>query len=249
MTVSIGEISAEFLEAFNKLSEDIEFKEKFSKGANGIVFLETNRVLNRDVAVKFYFHGDGAHVEPTILAKLESQYVLKVDTAAAIDEKHAYFITRFCEKGDLDDHLNNCATAIRDSVRIVTQIAYGVSYLHGEGYIHRDLKPSNIFQDSNGNFVIGDFGSVVKINSKGHAQAFTKHSLIYRPPEDFDENIYYRRGDIYQLGICLYQLLGGELSYNLSDWLSEAERKKCAKMENFDSQIFANFIIEKKNQG
>ncbi|MBB05081.1 MAG: hypothetical protein CML03_06120 [Pseudooceanicola sp.] len=90
-----------------------------------------NKLLDRPVAVKFYYYGDGAHVEPAILSELEAPNILKVDTAGIINADYAYFVTRYCENGDLDDLLEDSQIPIREAVEIIKQIAYGSRYLHG----------------------------------------------------------------------------------------------------------------------
>lgn len=53
-----------------------------------------------------------------------------------------------------------------DSKRIrfcMSEIVWGIMYLHSIGIIHRDIKPENLFIDVNGHIVIGDFGLAVKL--------------------------------------------------------------------------------------
>jgi len=119
--------------------------------------------------------------------------------------------------------------------------------LHGRGYVHRDIKPSNIFRNTDGSFVIGDFGSVVRTQDTGCANALTKHSIIYMLPEDFYEsNRYYRQGDVYQIGICLFQVLGGCFPYGLSEFLSEKKKNIFDSLEGWDASIFGDRAIEKR---
>ncbi|MCX2698339.1 serine/threonine protein kinase [Ochrobactrum chromiisoli] len=229
-----------------RLQETIAFSDNITKGANGYVLIGLNRLLNRMQVVKFYYWGGGLHIEPALLATLESQHVLRVDSAEAVDEEDAYFITRYCEGGDLDDQLRTRTFGPLQAIDTLLQIASGVSYLHGQGYLHRDLKPSNILcaEDS---WVIGDFGSVVLMNNDGFASTQSKHSIIYRPPEDFLANTrYYRQGDVYQLSIVFYQLLGGKLSYEVDDWLTTAEINHRGKLDDIEGQIFAQTCIQRR---
>lgn len=227
-----------------RLSESIDFTDSILKGANGYVLIGHHTLLDRKIAVKFYYWGDGAHIEPAMLARLESSHVLKVDHAEAVDKDDAFFITRYCASGDLDDELAGRAFGPVEAIDAILQFGAGVSYLHGEGYVHRDLKPSNLFVTDDGSRVIGDFGSVVRIGEEGFANSLSKHSIIYRPPEDFLGNQFYRQGDIYQLGMVLYQLLGGELPYEIEKWLTPKQLAHGATLENFDRQAFHNSVIE-----
>lgn len=245
MSFDIAALPGNVRPTVQRLQETISFSDNVTKGANGYVLIGHNRLLDRMQVVKIYYWGGGLHVEPALLAKLESPHVLKVDSAEPIDQDDAYFITRFCAGGDLDDQLAKRSFGPRESIDVLLQVASGVSYLHGQGYLHRDLKPSNVFCTDDGLWVIGDFGSVVTMNEDGFASTQSKHSIIYRPPEDFDTPArFYRQGDIYQLGILFYQILGGQLDYGEDNWLSGAQLKHRATLPDIEAQIFSQTCIE-----
>ncbi len=246
MPFDLGVLPENVRPTVKRLQEAITFSDNITKGANGFVLIGHNRLLDRMQVVKIYYWGGGLHVEPALLAALESPHVLKVDSAEAIDEDDAFFITRYCAGGDLDDQLALRSFGPREAIDALLQIAAGVSYLHGQGYLHRDIKPSNLFCNDDGSWVIGDFGSVVKMNEHGFASTQSKHSIIYRPPEDFDDNVkYYRQGDVYQLGMVLYQLLGGRLDYDVDCWLTAVQIKHRETLDDIEAQVFAQSCIQR----
>jgi serine/threonine protein kinase/WD40 repeat protein len=91
--------------------------------------------------------------------------------------------------------------------RIGAQVADALAYAHGQGVVHRDVKPSNLLLDTQGTVWITDFGL-----AKADDQANLTHTgdllgtLRYMPPEAF-EGKSDARGDIYSLGLTLYELL------------------------------------------
>jgi serine/threonine protein kinase len=230
--------------AIRDLEAKYVFKSMNHKGANGHVLVGCNPMLNRKVVVKIYYWGDGAHAEPQTLSSLASSNVLRVEDAAAIDKDNAYFVTPFCEQGDLDDVLCQGKIGLIQALDYLQDIASGASYIHGAGYIHRDLKPSNIFCQNDGKLVIGDFGSVVKIGEQGYAETGSTHSLIYRSPEEIATKRAYPQGDIYQLGIILYQLLGGLLPYDLAGWLKPKELAAYNARLYPENQIYADSVVK-----
>lgn len=230
-------------ETLEKLAEENEISGYAENGASGYVVFGKNNVLKRDVAIKFYYWENGDHAEPELLAKLDHKNVLKIFHAAPIDDDFAYFTTKYCDGGDLDQYLENERPGIIKAVDIVMDIASGTSFLHANGYVHRDLKLQNALCDS-GTFVIGDFGSVAPCGADGFCNTLTQHSLIYRPPEVVAEKKHYKRSDVYQLGLILYQVLGGTLSYNERDWLTAKQLKQYDLLEFPDNQIFAASVIE-----
>ena len=193
--------------------------------------------------MKFYYWGDGAHAEPKLLSDLACENVLKVDDAAAIDREDAYFMTPFCENGDLDGVISEGRFGVIKAIDSILDIAAGASFVHSKGYIHRDLKPSNIFCNDNGRLVIGDFGSVVKKGAAGYAQTGSRHSPLYRTPEEISTGRAYEVGDVYQIGIIFYQLLGGKLPYEEEYWLNSRQARKYNELPHPDNQIYAREVL------
>lgn len=228
------------------LADRIEFETLNEKGANGWVLIGRNKLLDRKVVVKFYYWGDGAHMEPRLLSMLASPHVLEVDDAAAVDAQDAYFIAPFCDAGDLDDVIAGGQASVKKAVDMAVDIATGTNFIHAKGYIHRDLKPSNIFCDDAGKLVIGDFGSVVKKGDHGYAETTSRHSLLYRTPEEIQTGRAYPRGDVYQLGIVLFQLVGGHLPYEEQAWLNPKELLEYGKLKEPHNQLYAAKIIEQR---
>jgi eukaryotic-like serine/threonine-protein kinase len=229
-----------------ELAKNIDFSRLNEKGASGYVLVGYNKVLQRDVVVKFYFWGGGDHAEPALLAKLESDYILQVYHAESINQDDAFFMTPYCAEGDLDDTLTRRKFGTVEAIDVLSQIAAGTSFLHGSGYLHRDLKPANLFCNADGRFVIGDFGSVVLQNADGFSLSKTKHSVLYRPPEELSEGVYYRQGDVYQLGMVLYQILGGYLPYEERLWLSEKQQQKYDSLSGWQRRDYFDPIIKRK---
>ena len=63
-----------------------------------------NRVLDRKVAIKFYFWADGyrAHVDPQALARVSSPSIIEILEASVVGEEWALFVTPFCDNGDIE---------------------------------------------------------------------------------------------------------------------------------------------------
>lgn len=244
--LDLSEFPATIIAAINKLSERFDFEQIITKGANGYVLVGKNKLLDRGVVFKFYYWHNGVYAEPNKLASLDNNNILKVEDAAALDEEWAYFQTPYCGNGDIDDFLNKSKLGPIEAIDLTSRIASGVSYLHGEGFLHRDIKPSNIFMNNEWMPVIGDFGSVAEMDDTGVVNTVSKHALIYRPPENITENVFSKQGDVYQIGLLLFQLLGGTLSYNERDWLNTSQAKKYDLLHGFERQDYAKGIIEKE---
>jgi tetratricopeptide (TPR) repeat protein len=87
------------------------------------------------------------------------------------------------------------------------QVADALAYAHTQGVLHRDIKPSNLLLDERGAVWVTDFG-VAKLVEEAHLTQSGElvGTLRYMPPERFD-GVSDSRGDVYSLGITLYEML------------------------------------------
>jgi len=242
-TLFIETISApeEIKSSIKKLFGHIKFSKEVSKGCNGYLFLGQNTVLNRTVAVKYYYWGGERkyHAEPKRLAEIDSPNVIKIYDAALMDNDWAYFITPYCPAGDIDDVLSSQIMGNIQAASLTSQILNGLAHLHSGRYLHGDLKPANIFLDESGVPLIGDFGSVRLVPEGDTEVTGSGHSILYRPPESVATGKYQVQGDVYQVGIVLYQLLGGYLPYEGTAWLNKTQLNKYKDItDDIDQAIF-----------
>jgi serine/threonine protein kinase len=193
-------------------------------GQNADVYVATNRFLNREVFLKVYdldpADPTSALREPQILTQLHHENLAKIYSAEALAHGRLLLEMEFISGGSLQAMLMRAInTGIWPSVHqvldLARDIASGLSHLHNAGYVHRDGKPANIMvRRVNGRLraVVTDLGLAARIGANGRAFG-SKHARLYRPPEVWDGAGYSRASDVYQLGIIIFQLLGGELRY------------------------------------
>ncbi|WP_052418648.1 protein kinase domain-containing protein [Methanolacinia paynteri] len=103
-----------------------------------------------------------------------------------------------------------------ESLRIIYDVAEGLSYAHSRGIIHRDIKPQNIMLSADKTAKITDWG-LGKIMSDGNETTIIGFSLNYAAPEQVAPKTFGypdERTDIYQLGIVFYELITGKKPFS-----------------------------------
>jgi serine/threonine-protein kinase len=135
--------------------------------------------------------------EARILSKLSHPNLIKIYGAGA-DKEKGIMITEYAQGGSLADRLLK-PYSIKDALRIITQIASGLSYAHKNKVIHGNLRPSNILFDRNNNVKLTDFALP--------EHYFRKRGNWYTAPERTKS----RASDIYAAGVILHQLLTSRL--------------------------------------
>ena len=95
-----------------------------------------------------------------------------------------------------------------DLLRLFSEIASGVEYLHRRGLIHRDLKPQNIILDALGRIYLVDFGLTVKCENATDicgTIAYADPRLLEKNSEEMVQ--YAKKADIFALGMILMEIL------------------------------------------
>jgi serine/threonine protein kinase/tetratricopeptide (TPR) repeat protein len=94
------------------------------------------------------------------------------------------------------------------------RLADGLAHAHERGILHRDLKPANVLLTDDGQPMLLDFNLAEDTKSAAAAAAFVGGTLPYMPPEQL--RAFRRhgaradaRGDVYALGVILFELLTG----------------------------------------
>jgi WD40 repeat protein/tetratricopeptide (TPR) repeat protein len=107
--------------------------------------------------------------------------------------------------------------------RIGAQVAGALAYAHKLGVLHRDIKPGNLLLDLDGIVWVTDFGLAKADDSDNLTHTGDLlGTLRYMPPEAF-EGKSDARGDVYALGLTLFELVALRPAYE------ERDRNKLVK--------------------
>jgi serine/threonine protein kinase/WD40 repeat protein len=105
----------------------------------------------------------------------------------------------------------------RGVARVGLQVAEALAYAHGQGILHRDIKPANLLLDARGDVWVADFGLAKAIEGEDLTHTGdVVGTLRYLAPERLRGQSD-PRGDVYSLGLTLYELLTLRPAFDAAD--------------------------------
>ncbi len=132
-------------------------------------------------------------------------------------ENGLYIAMEFIQGISLRQFILNKSLSIKRALDIVLEISYALLHLHTHGIIHRDLKPENVLITESGNAKLIDFGiahMIEELKKKPKGENRIIGTPSYMSPEQKQDpfNVSFNT-DIYALGIIIYELILGKLSF------------------------------------
>jgi hypothetical protein len=95
------------------------------------------------------------------------------------------------------------------AVRWAIEIASAIEYAHDRGVLHCDLKPSNVQITRDDHAKVLDFGIARTTYERGNGKDPVAGTPAYMAPEQLVEGSFTEAGDIYSLGVTLFELVTG----------------------------------------
>ncbi len=203
-------------------------------GGMGVVYEAEQENPRRRVALKMLRSAIASpmqlrrfQLEAQVLGEMQHPGIAQIYEAGDAEAGgggHPYFAMEFIDGVPLVRHAEASGLAVRQRLALFAQVCDAVQYAHGRGVVHRDLKPANILVDRADRAKILDFG-VARVTS-GDIQLTQSNTdagqvigtLPYMSPEQVagEPAAIDFRCDVYALGVILFELLTGQLPYDLS---------------------------------
>jgi eukaryotic-like serine/threonine-protein kinase len=112
---------------------------------------------------------------------------------------------------------------IERAIGITLAICDALDYVHARGVVHRDLKPDNVMVDSEDNIKLLDFGIAREKRVNLWNRVMRQEAIGtpgYVSPEQIKGKCADVPGDVYSLGIMLFEMLTGEVPFSGLDPLT-----------------------------
>jgi serine/threonine protein kinase/tetratricopeptide (TPR) repeat protein len=198
------------------------------EGGMGVVYLAERDDLGTQVAVKVL---RDAWISPSrrerfaseqrTLAQLNHPLIARLYDADTMDDGTPWFVMEYVDGVPLTQYCREHECSIEERLQLFRSVCEAVQHAHANAVIHRDLKPSNILVKSDGSIRLLDFGIAKQLESLDLQvdQTMTGLRLMtpaYASPEQVRGERVGVGTDVYSLGVVLYELLTGELPFDLS---------------------------------
>jgi serine/threonine protein kinase len=212
---------------------------KVGEGGMGVVYRARDEVLHRDVAIKvlssrtiadkpardFLLH------EARAASALSHPNICTIYQVGEV-EGEPYIVMELIEGKPLSALITKDGLPVDSVLRYGVQIAGALGHSHGRNIVHRDLKSSNVIVTPEGLVKVLDFGLARRLRKETIEESFlTLHTgetmggstalssggltgtLPYMPPEVLRGQEADHRGDIWALGVVLYEASSGRLPF------------------------------------
>ena len=188
--------------------------EEIGEGGFSRVYRAHQNRIGRDVAVKVLnkgFADDDERAaffqECKVMGQLTHPNIVNViDSGTTTDGRGCIMMELYAGTFDTVGRMS-----IAEVVNAGIKVAEALDEAHRKDVVHHDLKPQNLFVSSQGDPVLGDFGiSTIAGRQTGR----TRLTLKYAPPELLRDSRSDALGDIYSLGVTLFQMAAGEVPFD-----------------------------------
>jgi hypothetical protein len=197
-------------------------------GGSGSVWLARDETTGLDVALKIVARegkaGPRAEREATVAAQLRHERCLRA-YACASDTSHVYIAYEYAPGRTMREAMRAGELDDRSAVEAAAQILEGLAHAHVNGVVHRDVKPANVLL-TDGDAVsvrLLDFG----LARMEEAETLTgvgdvPGTLAYIPPERLAGEQSGPAGDVWAVGVLLWEALAGTHPFWASSLLETA---------------------------
>ncbi len=209
------------------IDKKYQIRECLAEGGMGKVYESYDLEAEREVAIKVlkadYLRDETIRKrfmhEARILANLEHPNVVSMYDFGQMPSGNFYMVMELLKGESLAERLARKFLSYREIFSIVTGVCDALAESHKRGVIHRDLKPENIFividpESGEECAKLIDFG----VARQAERQTLTQTGSLwgtpaYMSPEQCRGEQVSESGDLYAMGVIVYELVCGHLPF------------------------------------
>jgi eukaryotic-like serine/threonine-protein kinase len=216
--------------------------ERIGDGGMGTVYLAEHTTILKKFAVKVLSaelslradHVDRFMREARSASMINHPNVVEITDFGKTPDGQPFFVMEYLQGRDLAQIVAEAGPLPWKRVRpIILQICHALQAAHEQGIVHRDMKPGNVVLVKRGNnpehVKVLDFGIAKVLNAEGEPKGLTQSGTVvgtpeYMSPEQGWGQPVDHRGDIYAVGVMMYELLTSKIPFTGSTMMEVLNR-------------------------
>jgi len=231
-------------------------KRTLGAGGMGTVYLAEREDLGSQVAVKILRDSwlsparrERFISEQRTLAQLNHPFIARLYDADTSPDGTPFFAMEYVEGVPLTEYCRLHRSTLEERMQLFRKVCEAVVYAHQHAIIHRDLKPSNILVKEDGSVRLLDFGIAKQLEVLGESieQTMTGLRLMtpaYASPEQIRGDQVGIQTDVYSLGVILYELLCGQLPFDLASRTPAQAERLISEREPEKPSTVVHLLVE-----
>jgi hypothetical protein len=205
------------------LCNRFRLEEKVGSGGMSTVYRAFDETLERSVAIKL-LHADMSQDDSQLerfrrearaAARLSHPHVVTVIDAGEDDDGRPFIVFEYVEGETLKARIRRLGRLpVAEAIAYAIEMGRALIAAHAERIVHRDVKPQNVLIDAEGRAKVTDFGIARSLELDGlTAAGRVLGTTDYVAPEQAVGEGATEQADVYSLGICLWEMLTGDVPY------------------------------------
>jgi len=218
-----------------RIQDKYEIIREIGRGGMGIVYEAVNKKLGKKVALKKMKPELAVNPREKVKFLTEARRVAVLHHPNIVD----IYVFEFVDGKTIEQLLNSGKKfEVTEAIKIAKQVCEALEYAHGKKIIHRDIKSSNVIVSSSGEAKVMDFGIAreAKDTYSRMTGKDTSGTLAYMAPEQ-EMGSYSEQSDIFSVGVCLYEMLTGEVPFNGPNFLAQKREMVYRKVRELNAGI------------
>lgn len=255
---SSGTSQHEEIYSFNRPKKFQKIRE-LGQGACGTTLLVRDADLDLEFVIKKYMPSSDItktierdldlferfKKEAQVLFKINHPYIVRVYNYFDYSEHHAAYI--IMEHIDGENILDYCLGNPQKIQSVFEKVILGFQHLEAHGILHRDIRKDNILVTNTGTPKLIDFGFAKSGEIDGSTESKSiSLNWITHPPEDFSQQTYDHRTEIYFVGSLFREILNKAKIKNFSHSTTIDAMIDKSRSTRFSS--FNDIISEMRNK-
>jgi hypothetical protein len=188
---------------------------QLGRGGMGEVYLAHDRRLDNLVALKVLYDVEMREAQHARLCSGHSHIVTMYDSFEVMvgERARTVMVIEYINGRPASALVEDGRVGLRDAVRWAAQVASAMQHAHERGVLHCDLKPANILITPEEGAKVLDFGIGRATFERVNPLERLRGTAPYMAPEQLLERQFSPAGDVYSLGVTLFELVTGRLPF------------------------------------